>query len=240
MTPPERLLGLIGGMSWESTALYYRLLNQGVAARRGGLHSAPVLLHSVDFAPIAALQSAHDWPGAAQSLGLVGAGLRRAGAQALLLATNTMHKVAAQIEDAAGLPLLHIADATGAALRQAGHRRVALLGTRYTMQDPSIVAQRLQASFGVDVLTPADGEQERLHRVIYDELCRGQVRPGSRDEALRLVEALRGRGAEAVILGCTELTLLIDGAGAALPVFDSTALHAATAVDWICNEGKPA
>lgn len=233
----DRLLGLLGGMSWESTALYYRLLNQGVAARRGGLHSAPLLMHSVDFAPIAALQAAGDWPEAARRLGEAGAGLRRAGAQALLLATNTMHKVAAQIEDAAGLPVLHIADATGAALRRAGHRRAALLGTRYTMEDRSIVAQRLHSAFGVDVLTPAAAEQERLHRVIYDELCRGRVEPASRAEGLRLIETMRERGAEAVILGCTELALLFGDAGAALPVFDSTALHAAAAVAWLCGDG---
>lgn len=228
-----KVLGVIGGMSWESTALYYRLLNQGVAQRLGGLHSAPLRLHSVDFAPVAALQSAGEWDGAAALLAAAAQGLRAAGAQGLVLATNTMHKVAAQVEAAAGLPLLHIADATGAALRAAGVQRAALLGTRFTMEDEAIVRQPLQQRHDVDALVPDAADRALMHRVIYDELCRGVVSDTSRAAVAAVIERLRQRGATAVILGCTEITMLIDAACSPLPVFDTTALHAAAAVEWI-------
>lgn len=232
----HRVLGVLGGMSWESTAVYYRLLNQGVAQRRGGLHSAPLLLHSVDFAPIAALQAAHDWDAAAALLAQAAAGLRVAGAQALLLATNTMHKVAAQIEREGGLPLLHIADATGAALQAAGVRHAALLGTRFTMEDPAIVQQRLLQRFAVETTVPDAAGRALMHRVIYDELCRGVVNERSRSAVVALIAAMQAQGAQAVILGCTEITLLIDAACSPLPVFDTTALHAAAAVTWLLEE----
>jgi aspartate racemase len=228
-----RTLGVLGGMSWESTAVYYRLLNQGVAQRLGGLHSAQLLLHSVDFAPMAAQQGAGDWARAADTLGAAAAGLRAAGAQALVLATNTMHKLAARIQAAAGLPLLHIADATGAALRCAGVERAALLGTRYTMEDTAIVREPLLQRHGVTTLVPDEARRALMHRVIYDELCRGRVSPSSRDEVVAIIEALRAQGAQAVILGCTEITLLIDATCSPLPVFDTTALHCAAAVDWL-------
>ena len=228
-----RTLGVIGGMSWESTAIYYRLINQGVARRLGGLHSAPLRLHSVDFAPIAAQQAAGDWAGAAAVLGEAAAGLKRAGAQALVLATNTMHKLAAEIEAAGGLPLLHIADATGAALRAAGVTRAALLGTRFTMEDAAIVIDPLAQRHGVQALVPDAADRALLHRVIYDELCRGVISAASRAAVVAVIERQRAAGAQAVILGCTEITLLIDAACSPLPVFDTTALHAAAAVDWI-------
>ena len=228
-----RTLGLLGGMSWESTATYYRLLNQGVAQRLGGLHSAPLLLHSVDFAPIAALQSAGDWGGAAQLLAGAACGLQRAGAMGLVLATNTMHKVADVIEAASGLPLLHIADATGAALQAAGVPHAALLGTRYTMEDDSIVRARLQQRFGLDISVPQVEDRALLQRVIYDELCRGVVLAASRDAVLALIQRQRAQGAQAVILGCTEIGLLIDATCSPLPAFDTTALHAAAALNWI-------
>jgi aspartate racemase len=228
-----KCLGLLGGMSWESTLLYYRLLNQGVAARLGGLHSAKLVLHSVDFAPLAALQAAGDWAAAEQLLAAAAGGLRAAGAQGLVLATNTMHKVAAGIESAAGLPLLHIADATGAALAAAGIRRVGLLGTRFTMDDDSIVLARLRSRHGLQVVVPGDDDRAVVHRVIYDELCRGQVLDESRQAYVAAIERLRAQGCEGVILGCTEITLLVDAACSPLPVFDSTALHAAAAVDWM-------
>lgn len=231
-----RTLGVLGGMSWESTALVYRALNQGVAARRGGLHSAPLVLHSVDFAPMAAMQAAQDWAGCARTLADAARGLRAAGAQALMLATNTMHKVAGAIEDGSGLPLLHIADATGRALVAAGHTRVGLLGTRFTMDDPSIVIDRLQARHGLHVLCPPEAARPELHRVIYDELCRGRVLDGSRRVFQQAIDALRDAGAQAVILGCTEITMLIDAASSSLPVFDTTALHAAAAVDWMLDD----
>lgn len=232
-------LGVIGGMSWESTLLYYRLLNQGVAARRGGLHSAPLVLHSVDFAPIAALQAAGDWAGAARVLGAAARGLQGAGAQGLVLATNTMHKVADAIEAEAALPLLHIADATAAAIRAQGLQRVGLLGTRFTMDDPAIVLDRLRRRHGLQVLVPGDDDRAVVHRVIYDELCRGVLRDDSRAAYGAAIARLADSGAQGVILGCTEITLLIDAASSPLPVFDSTALHAAAAVDWMLDEGDP-
>jgi aspartate racemase len=228
-----RTLGLIGGMSWESTAVYYRLLNQGVAARLGGLHSAPLLLHSVDFAPIAALQGAGDWAGAGAQLGEAARGLHAAGAQGLVLATNTMHKVAGAIEAAApGLPLLHIADATATALQAAGIRRASLLGTRFTMEDDTIVRARLQRS-GLAVSVPGPEDRALMHAVIYEELVRGVVRAESREAIVALIARQAAQGAEGVILGCTEIGLLIDATCSPLPVFDTTVLHAAAAVDWI-------
>jgi len=220
-------------MSWESTAVYYRLINQGVAQRLGGLHSAPLLLHSVNFATVAAQQASGDWAGAAATLGAAAAGLKRAGAQALVLATNTMHKLAAEIEADGGLPLLHIADATGATLRAAGVHRAALLGTRYTMEDAAIVIDPLAQRHGVQVLVPGADDRALLHGVIYDELCRGVVSDASRTAVVAVIERQRTAGAQAVILGCTEITLLIDQACSPLPVFDTTALHCAGAVNWI-------
>jgi aspartate racemase len=222
-------------MSWESTAVYYRLLNQGVAQRLGGLHSARLVLHSVDFAPLAAQQAAADWAGAAAVLGQAALGLRQAGAQALVLATNTMHKVADAIEAASGLPLLHIADASGAALRGAGMQRAALLGTRFTMEEDAIVRARLQQRFGLDIVVPAADERTLMHRVIYEELCRGVVNEASRAAVVALIERQREQGAQAVILGCTEIGLLIDAHCSPLPVFDTTVLHAAAAVDWMLS-----
>jgi aspartate racemase len=234
-----RRLGVLGGMSWESSAVYYRLLNQGVAQRLGGLHSAPLVLHSVDFAPLAAMQAAGDWDGAAATLAAAASGLREAGAQALVLATNTMHKLADRIEAASGLPLLHIADATGAALRCAGVRRAALLGTRFTMEDDAIVLARLRQRHGLVVDVPPAADRQAMHRVIYDELCRGLVSAVSRAAVVSIIERQRLAGAEAVILGCTEITLLIDDACSPLAVFDTTALHAAAAVDWMLAEFEP-
>ncbi|WP_326542929.1 aspartate/glutamate racemase family protein [Pseudorhodoferax sp.] len=233
-----RCLGVIGGTSWESTLLYYRLINQGVAARRGGLHSARLLVHSVDFAPLAALQAAGAWDAAADVLIDAARGLRAAGADGLLLATNTMHKVADAVQSAASLPLLHIADATGAALARAGLRRAGLLGTRFTMDDPSIVQARL-AAHGVQVLLPGEPARADVHRIIYGELCRGVVDAASRQRYVSIIGTLGAAGAQGLILGCTEITMLVDAACSPLPVFDSTALHAAAAVDWLLQD-RPA
>ncbi|MBL8307262.1 MAG: aspartate/glutamate racemase family protein [Rubrivivax sp.] len=231
-----KTLGVLGGMSWESTALYYRLVNQGVAARLGGLHSAKLLLHSVDFEAVAALQRAGDWRGAARLLAQAAAGLKAAGAEGLVIATNTMHKVAAVVEAEGGLPLLHIADATGEALRAAGVRRAALLGTRFTVDDPSIVRDRLERRHGLALVLPAEEDRALMHRVIFDELCRGVVSDASRAAVVALIARQRDAGAEAVILGCTEIALLIDAACSPLPVFDTTALHAAAAVRWMLDD----
>jgi aspartate racemase len=228
-----KMLGLLGGMSWESTVLYYQLINRGVAQRLGGLHSAPLLLHSVDFAAMAAQQAAGDWPGATATLVHAAQGLQRAGAQGLVIATNTMHKVAAQIEAATGLPLLHIADATGTALRTADVQRVALLGTRFTMEDTSIVQDRLRDQHGLQVQVPGVDDRALMNRVIYDELCRGVVLDASRSAVVAIIQRLADRGAQAVILGCTEITMLIKAGDSPIPTFDTTSLHAQAAVDWI-------
>lgn len=232
-----KTLGLLGGMSWESTLVYYRLLNQGVAARRGGLHSAPLRLASVDFAEIAALQREGAWERAGLLLGRAGAGLRAAGAEALLIATNTMHKVADTVARESGLPLLHIGDATGAALRAAGCRRAGLLGTRFTMED-GFLARHLAERHGVEVTAPGEADRAEMHRIIFDELCRGQRHAASAQRIARMMEALAARGCDSVILGCTEISLLIDPAapGWPLPLFDTTALHAAAAVHWMLED----
>ncbi|GHD72378.1 aspartate/glutamate racemase family protein [Vogesella fluminis] len=233
-----RLLGLLGGMSWESTAHYYAQINRRVRDARGGLHSAPLLLHSIDFAPLAELQRQGDWAQAAVLLGEAGRGLAQAGAGALLICSNTMHKVAAPVAEMAGIPLLHIADSTIAALRAAKVGRVGLLGTRFTMEQ-DFYRERLQAA-GLQVLLPTAAEREDIHRVIFDELCQGQVLPASRARYLDIIAALQAAGAEAVILGCTEIALLLDGCEAALPLFDTTALHAQAAAAWLLQPSNAA
>lgn len=229
-----KTLGILGGMSWESTLVYYRLINQGVAARLGGLHSARLLLHSVDFAEVAALQRDGRWAEAGALLGHAGAGLRAAGAEGLLIATNTMHKVAEGVTRGNGLPLLHIGDATGAALKVAGHRRAGLLGTRFTMED-AFLADHLRLHHGIDTTAPAAADRAEVHRIIFDELCRGVVAPSSRAAFGRIIASLAAAGCDSVILGCTEISLLINpqAPGWPVPLFDSTALHAAAAVHWM-------
>lgn len=225
-----KTIGLIGGMSWESTASYYRLINQAVKARLGGLHSASLLLHSVDFAGIEQLQRAGDWDTAGALLAQAARGLQAAGAGALLICANTMHKVAPAIESAVQIPLLHVVDATAAAVRRAGVRRVGLLGTRFTMEQPFYV-ERLRQQ-GLDVLLPDAEGRAMVHRVIYEELCQGLILAGSRDDYRRVMAALVAQGAEGIILGCTELALLLDAGDATVPLFDTTELHAQAAVDW--------
>lgn len=227
----RKLLGLLGGMSWESTAHYYAQINRRVRDARGGLHSAPLLLHSIDFAPLAELQRQDDWAQAAALLGEAGRGLAQAGAGALLICSNTMHKVAAPVAQMAGIPLLHIADPTIAALRAAKVGRVGLLGTRFTMEQ-AFYRERLQAA-GLQVLLPPAAERDEVHRVIFDELCQGQLLPASRARYLDIIAALQAAGAQAVILGCTEIAMLLDGCQAVLPLLDTTALHSAAAADWL-------
>ncbi|MDG0855630.1 aspartate/glutamate racemase family protein [Roseateles puraquae] len=228
-----KTLGILGGMSWESTQHLYALINRDVAARLGGLHSAQLVLHSVDFAPIAAQQAAGDWAGAARVLGEAAAGLRRAGAEALLIATNTMHRVAAEVEQAAGLPVLHIVDSTADALRAAGVKRAGLLATRFTMEQ-AFYRERLWQRHGIEAITPDEAGRAEVHRLIYEELCRGRFEAASREWLRDAVGRLADRGAQAVILGCTELGLLLPaGAAAAVPLFDSTELQARAAVDWM-------
>ncbi|MCJ8215593.1 aspartate/glutamate racemase family protein [Aeromonas veronii] len=224
-----KCIGLLGGMSWESTVSYYQALNRGVRAQLGGLHSARVLLNSVDFAGIERLQHAGDWPATARLLAAEARKLQNGGADFLLIGTNTMHKVAPEIEAAIDIPLLHIADATAAKLRADGITRVGLLGTRFTMEQ-DFYKGRLQERFGLAVLVPDEAGRERVHRIIYDELCLGEIRESSRAEYLAIIEELAAAGAEAVILGCTEIALLVGDARAAVPLYDTTAIHAEAAV----------
>lgn len=229
-----KTLGVLGGMSWESTGVYYRLINQGVAAARGGLHSAPLRLASLDFEQVAALQCSGDWQGAGQVLAEAGAGLRRAGAQALLIATNTMHKVAAQVSTGSELPLLHIGDATGAALVATGKHQAGLLGTRFTMEDP-FLRDHLQRHHGVATRVPDAADRVEVHRIIFEELCRGTLADPSRQTFARIIDDLAAQGCDSVILGCTEISLLInpEAPGWPVPLFDTTALHAQAAVHWM-------
>lgn len=226
-----RVLGLIGGMSWESTAIYYRHLNEQVRDRKGGLHSARLLLHSLDFAEVAERQHAGDWAGAAEILVDAARRLERGGAQALVICTNTMHKLAEQVQAAVDLPLIHIVDATAAAIKAAGRARPALLATRFTMEE-AFYAGRLRERHGLDPLIPDEADRALVHRVIYDELCRGEIRPASRDAYRRVVDTLVARGADSLILGCTEIAMLIGQADVPVPVFDTTRLHAEAAVDF--------
>jgi aspartate racemase len=231
-----RLLGVLGGMSWTSTEIYYRLLNAGVAARLGGLHSARLLVHSVDFEPIAVRQHAGDWAGTAEILGEAARGLAAAGAEGVLLATNTMHKVADEVERAAGLPLLHIADATAAAVRSAGLDRVGFLGTAYTMED-SFLLDRL-AGGGVETVVPPAPARAEVHRIIFDELVRDVVREDSRATYRGIMADLVAAGARGMILGCTEIGLLIGPDDTTVPVFDTTEIHADAAVDWMVSPSR--
>ncbi|MDE1899360.1 MAG: aspartate/glutamate racemase family protein [Xanthomonadaceae bacterium] len=225
-----KMIGLIGGMSWESSACYYQSINRRVAARRGGLHSARCLLYSVDFAEIEDCQREGDWDRAGVLLADAARALQAAGADLIGLCTNTMHKVADAIQAAVDVPLLHIADATGTALVAAGVRRVGLLGTRFTMEQ-GFYRERLARAFGLDVVVPDALARAEVHRVIYDELCRGEVREDSREHYRAIVQELVDAGAEGVILGCTEVGLLLRQRDAAAPLFDTTQLHAEALVD---------
>lgn len=227
-----RTIGVIGGLSWESTALYYRHMNEGARERLGGLHSLRTLILSLDFAPIEELQRAGDWDAQAMIMADAACRLAAAGADALLIASNTMHKLAPAVEAASGLPLIHIVDAVARRAIAGGSRRPALLGTRFTMEDDFFV-DRLRGRHDLDPLVPEEADREIVHRVIYDELCLGLVREESRAAYLEVIENLRGRGADSVILGCTEIVTLIDQSLVPdLPVFDTTRLHAEAAVEY--------
>ena len=226
-----KTLGLIGGMSWESTVPYYRQINQTVKATLGGLHSAKIILYSVDFAEVEHLQASGQWDAAGELLADVAQKLAHAGADGLVLCTNTMHKVADTIANAVNIPLLHIADPTALAVTQAGLTRVGLLGTRFTMEQ-DFYRSRLESQHGLTVLTPPQADRDLVHQVIYDELCRGDIRSSSRSSYLRVIADLNQQGAQAIILGCTEIALLVQPQDCALPLFDTTALHARSAAQW--------
>ncbi len=217
-------------MSWESSAQYYALINQGVRKRSGGIASAKLLLHSFDFAEIAQLQAQSEWDELGAVLGEAAGNLQLSGAEAILIATNTMHLVAPEVEAAISIPLLHIADPLGKALKAAGHTRVGLLATRFTMEQP-FYAERLTAH-GVEVVIPAEAERAELHRIIFEELCAGEVRESSQQFARQVIDDLKAKGVLAIALACTELMLLIKPPMSALPLFDTTALHCAAAVDF--------
>jgi len=226
-----KTLGLMGGMSWESSVPYYQLINQRVKQRLGGLHSARIILYSVDFADVEALQMAGQWDVAGALLAGVAQKLAAAGADALVLCTNTMHKVAPAIEAAVSIPLLHIADPTALAIVQAGFTTVGLLGTRFTMAQ-DFYRSRLEHQHGLRVLTPPPPERELVHQIIYQELCQGQINAASRQTYLRIIAGLQAQGAQAIILGCTEIAMLVEPQHCAVPLFDTTALHARSAADW--------
>jgi aspartate racemase len=226
-----KTIGLIGGMSWESTLPYYRQINELVKQRLGGLHSARIVLYSVDFHDIERLQHSGNWDEAGRMLAAAALALEAAGADFLVLCTNTMHKVAPAIEAAVKIPLLHIADATAAEIRRTGLRRVGLLATRFTMEQ-DFYCRRLEERHGIRVIVPNGPEREVVHRIIYDELCLGSIRADSRDRYREIIGCLAGSGAEGIIFGCTEIGLLVSPADAPVPVFDTTAIHAANAVEF--------
>lgn len=219
-----KTIGLLGGMSWESTVSYYQLINEGVKERLGGLHSARILLHSVDFAEIEACQSSGDWDRSADILSQAARGLVRAGADFIVICTNTMHKVAPEIKKQVNIPILHIAEMTALELKARGIAKVGLLGTKYTMQQDFY--KKVLVDSGIDVVIPNEADMETVNAVIYDELCLGKVLDSSRQAYLRIIRDLADRGAQGVILGCTEIGLLIRQEDTDIPVFDTTEIHA--------------
>lgn len=223
-----KTIGLIGGMSWESTQTYYRLINQRVRDELGGLHSPKLVLYSVDFAEIEALQRQGNWDAAGEILGAAGQSVESAGAEFLVLCTNTMHKVASQIERAVSIPLLHIADATANVLKKDGVTCVGLLGTRFTMEQEFYLG-RLR-DHGIQVIVPDEPQRESIHSVIYNELCQGMIKSNSKAEYLGVVASLAERGAQGIILGCTEIGLLIEGSDTDIKLYDTTEIHAEQAV----------
>ena len=226
-----KTIGLIGGMSWESTLHYYQSLNEQVKQRLGGLHSAKIVLYSVDFHDIEQLQRTGQWDEAGVRLATAARALEAAGADVLVLCTNTMHKVAPAIEAAVAIPFLHIADPTAEAIKHAGLQRIALLGTRFTMEE-DFYRGRLEAQHGLQVIVPEAPDREIVHNVIYNELCLGVIRESSRQAHREIIARLVAKGAQGIILGCTEIAMLVSPADSPVPVFDTTQLHALCALDF--------
>ena len=229
-----KILGLLGGMSWESTQPYYARINQQVQARLGGGASAELLLWSANFAEIEALQHADAWDALGEKLGTAARGLAAAGAEHLVLCTNTMHCLADAITAASGLPLLHIAEPTGQALRARGVRRVGLLGTRFTMEQ-TFYTSRLKEIFGIEVVTPNAQQRDTVHNIIYEQLCKGVICAESREAYINVINDLAAQGAEGVILGCTEIALLVQQPHTTVRLYDTTAIHAKRAVEFILH-----
>lgn len=226
-----KTIGLIGGMSWESTAVYYRLLNEMARERLGGLHSAELVLYSVDFAPIEAMQATGDWDAATKKLAAVARQVEAGGAACLLICTNTMHKMADAVQAAVSIPLIHIADATAAEIKAAGVSRPLLLATRYTMEE-EFYKGRLRDRHGLDVIVPGEAGRTTVHDIIYRELCVGTIRPESKAAYLAVIDDMRECGADAVLFGCTEVGLLLRPEDLELPSFDTTGLHCRAAMDF--------
>ena len=226
-----KTIGLLGGMSWESTLTYYQAINEGVKKRLGGLHSARVVLYSVDFDPIEKLQHRGEWDATAEILAGAARRIEAGGADFFLICTNTMHKVAEAVQAAVSIPLLHIADATADVLLKNKVKRVGLLGTGFTMEQ-DFYKGRLMDKYGLDVVVPEEPDRKQIHDIIYDELCLGMCKPESKAAYLKIVEKLGKMGAQAVILGCTEIGLLIGPGDTELPLYDTAKIHAAAAVEW--------
>ena len=224
-----KVIGLIGGMSWNSTLEYYRIINELFAQRLGGFHSARLVLYSLDFDDIEKAQREARWEDAADILAEAGISLKKAGADFLIICTNTMHKVADIVAKKADLPLLNIIDVTGDAIRELGLHRIGLLGTRFVMEEP-FYRERLQKRFGVEVLVPGEDDIATIHQIIYDELCEGEVKGSSRQNCIDIISRMVTRGAEGIVLGCTELPLLIKPDDVDIPLFNTTQLHAQAAV----------
>jgi len=226
-----KTIGLIGGMSWESTVTYYQTINRAVSAKLGGLHSAKIVLQSMEFSEIAALQSSGDWPKMATILQEAAINLESSGAECVLICTNTMHKVADHVEQGINVPLIHIADATAEKLKMEGITRVGLLGTKFTMQQ-DFYKRRLTQLHGIEVIIPNETQMDEVHRVIYQELCRGEISESSRQSYLATIESLLQSGAQGIILGCTEIGLLVSPHDVDIPLFETASIHALSAVDF--------
>ena len=226
-----KTIGMLGGMSWESTAVYYRLINEGIKSRLGELHSAKICLNSVDFDEIEKLQRVGDWDAQAEILSEAARSVEAAGADFLIICTNTLHKVVPQIEQAITIPILHIADATALQLQADGIKIIGLLGTRFTMEQ-DFYKQRISEKFGIKVIVPASDDRQIVHAIIYDELCLGKINDGSRVKYVQIIDRLRQAGAEAIVLGCTEIALLLQQDHTSASLYDTTRLHALQAVNF--------
>ncbi|MCY9516322.1 aspartate/glutamate racemase family protein [Paenibacillus apiarius] len=231
-----KTIGLIGGMSWESSLLYYQIINQSVKARLGGHHSAKSLMYSLDFEEIKSLQQLGNWDDAAKMMIEAAQKLQAGGADCIVICTNTMHKMASEVEESASIPLLHIADATANEMVKDGIKKVALLGTAYTMEQ-NFYKGRLIDKFGLDIMVPNEAERRIVHEIIYQELCLGIINEESKQSYVKIINNLIQQGAEGVILGCTEIGLLISQHNCSIPVYDTTRLHAQCAVDFALSEG---
>jgi len=225
-----KTIGLIGGMSWESSIEYYRIINEQARERFGGLHSAKCIMHSYDFDQIARAQRRDDWDGLTDKLVDTAKNLKLSGADFVIICTNTMHKLADEVQDRSGIPVLHIADATGRKIKEKGLKKVALMGTKYTME-ADFYRKRLVEIYGLDVIVPPEEERNIIHNIIFDELCQGIINPSSKEKLQHIINSLVSQGAEGIILGCTEIPLIIKQDDIDVPVFDTTRIHAEAAIE---------